>query len=64
MGMEESDYSKGETYSLNLGVWERMENPYGELEGFMCECGHQSQSASHYCSNCGRKMTGGEKKVR
>ena len=44
------------------GVWERMENPYGELEGFMCVCGHQSNAASPYCSQCGRKMAGGEKK--
>jgi len=44
------------------GTWERIENPYGELEGFICECGHQSDSASNYCSNCGRKMSGGEKK--
>jgi hypothetical protein len=42
------------------GVWERMENPGGELEGFMCECRHQSNAASPYCSNCGRKMSGGE----
>jgi len=40
------------------GAWERMENPYGELEGFMCECGHQSVAATNYCSNCGRNMSG------
>jgi hypothetical protein len=44
----------------NKGVWERMEDAYGELEGFMCERGHQSDAATHYCSNCGRKMSGGE----
>lgn len=44
------------------GIWERIENPYGELEGFICECGRQSDSASNYCSNCGRKMSGGEKR--
>jgi|GEM_PF-7059745 len=37
--------------------WECMINAYGELEGFMhTKCGHQSQSATHYCSNCGYKM--------
>lgn len=37
--------------------WECMINAYGELEGFMhTKCGHQSQSATHYCSNCGHKM--------
>jgi hypothetical protein len=40
--------------------WERMENPYGELEGFMCVCGHQSQSATNYCPHCGAKMDGSE----
>lgn len=43
-------------------AWERMENACGELEGFMCECGHQSNAATPYCSNCGRKMSGGGKK--
>lgn len=44
------------------GIWERIENAYGELEGFICGCGHQDQAATNYCSNCGRKMSGGEKK--
>lgn len=44
------------------GVWERMESACGELEGFICECGHKSDSATNYCSNCGRKMSGGEVK--
>ena len=56
----ESDYTKEETHPTNVGVWERIENPYGELEGFICECGSQSQCASNYCPNCGKKMTGGE----
>lgn len=38
---------------VKRGEWERMINPYGELEGFMCECGHQSQAATNYCPNCG-----------
>jgi hypothetical protein len=45
-----------------FGTWERMENAYKELEGFMCVCGRQSDEASNYCPNCGRKMSGGEKK--
>ena len=37
------------------GKWERMTNPYGDLEGFMCACGRTSQSADNYCPNCGAK---------
>lgn len=36
--------------------WERMINPYGELEGFFCTCGCQSNTASNYCPNCGQKL--------
>ena len=45
---------------MMCGEWERMENPWGKLEGFMCGCGYQSNAASPYCSNCGQKMSGGE----
>lgn len=38
------------------GQWERIINPRGELEGFICQCGHQSQSASNFCPNCGARM--------
>ena len=55
-------YGKEIKMDKQNGTWERIENPYGELEGFICECGHQSDSASNYCSNCGRKMLGGDKK--
>lgn len=51
-------------YNRQYGTWERMENAYGELEGFICRCGRQSNEASKYCPNCGRKMSGGEKKIR
>ena len=47
--------------SQQHGEWERMENAYGELEGFMCVCGRQSNEASKFCPSCGRKMSGGEK---
>ena len=52
--------AKAEGRLVGCGIWERMINPFGELEGFMCECGHQSLAATNYCSNCGRKMHGGE----
>lgn len=39
-----------------LQKWERIINPYGELEGFICTCGHQSNTASNYCPSCGVRM--------
>ncbi|MCB8818679.1 hypothetical protein [Desulfosporosinus shakirovi] len=45
------------------GTWERMGNPWGELEAFGWECGHFGPAASPYCPNCGRKMAGGEDKA-
>lgn len=36
--------------------WETVRDPYGNVEGFLCECGHQSLSASKYCPECGANM--------
>ena len=58
--LEEIIEAEAEGRLVGCGIWERMINPFGELEGFMCECGHQSLAATNYCSNCGRKMHGGE----
>lgn len=38
------------------GRWEVIRDPYGRVEGFLCECGHQSYSATKYCPNCGARM--------
>lgn len=38
--------------------WEVMRDPYGEIEGFLCSCGHESLSASNYCPECGARMGG------
>lgn len=38
--------------------WEVMRDPYGEIEGFLCSCGHESLSASNYCPECGARMVG------
>jgi hypothetical protein len=46
----------GELVEVKPGQWERIINPYGKLEGFICQCGHQSQSASNFCPNCGASM--------
>lgn len=40
----------------HYGKWEAIVNAYGELEGFLCECGRQSMEASNYCPSCGKKM--------
>lgn len=39
------------------GEWERIMDPYGELEGFLCKCGRQSCSADNFCSSCGMAMS-------
>lgn len=39
------------------GEWERITDPYGKLEGFLCKCGTQTYSASHFCPHCGAPMT-------
>lgn len=43
---------------VRRGKWERMVNAYGEIEGFMCECGCQSASAPNFCPSCGCDMRG------
>ena len=53
---------RGELVDIVHKGWERMINPYGELEGFICPCGHSSQSATKFCSTCGAIMSGGERK--
>ena len=50
-----------EEVELNERKWERMTNPYGALEGFLCPCGHSSDVAWDYCPKCGARMYGGEK---
>ena len=39
------------------GEWERITDPYGKLEGFLCKCGTQTYSASNFCPHCGGAMT-------
>lgn len=38
------------------GHWEEIRNAYGELEGWLCECGREVKSKYNYCPNCGAKM--------
>ena len=39
------------------GEWERIIDPYGKLEGFICKCGTQTYSASNFCPHCGGAKT-------
>ena len=39
------------------GGWERIIDPYGKLEGFICKCGTQTYSASNFCPHCGGAKT-------
>lgn len=39
------------------GEWERITDPYGKLEGFLCKCGTQTYGASNFCPHCGGAMT-------
>ena len=39
------------------GEWERITDPYGKLEGFLCKCGTQTYCASNFCPHCGGAMT-------
>ena len=39
------------------GEWERIIDPCGELEGFLCKCGRQSYSADNFCPSCGMAMS-------
>lgn len=40
-----------------MGEWERIIDPYGKLEGFICKCGTQTYSASNFCPHCGGAKT-------
>lgn len=39
------------------GEWERITDPYGKVEDFLCKCGTQTYSASNFCPRCGAPMT-------
>ena len=38
------------------GKWETITDPYGRIEGWLCECGRESKEKCNYCPNCGEKM--------
>lgn len=40
------------------GRWDTIRNAYGDIEGWLCQCGRESKSKDNYCPNCGAKMEG------
>ena len=42
------------------GKWEEIMDPYGRIEGWLCECGREVKSKDNYCPNCGAMMDGGD----
>lgn len=49
--------SREQVEKMWRGEWERITDPYGKLEGFLCKCGTQTYSASNFCPHCGGAMT-------
>ena len=38
------------------GRWEEIRDSYGNLEGWLCECGREVKSKDNYCPSCGVRM--------
>lgn len=39
------------------GKWEPIIDPYGRIEGWICErCGTETKQKSNYCPHCGCRM--------
>lgn len=38
--------------------WEEIRDPYGKLEGWLCECGREVMIKDDFCPKCGAKMDG------
>ena len=55
--MTKESISRERVEQVWRGEWERITDPYGKLEGFLCKCGTQTYSASNFCPNCGGAMT-------
>ena len=36
--------------------WEEIRDPYGTIEGWLCECGREVKCKENYCPSCGAKM--------
>lgn len=38
------------------GRWEEIRDPYGNLEGWLCECGREVKIKDDFCPSCGARM--------
>ena len=45
-----------EVAPVRHGRWEEVRDAYGNLEGWLCECGREVKSKDNYCPNCGALM--------
>lgn len=55
--LKEKTISRERAEKVWRGEWERITDPYGKLEGFLCKCGTQTYSASNFCPHCGDAKT-------
>lgn len=57
MSEEEFDaFPAADVAQVRHGKWEKIRNPYGNIEGWLCGCGREVKSKDKYCPNCGVKM--------
>lgn len=50
------DFPAADVAQVRHGKWEKIRNPYGNIEGWLCGCGREVKSKDKYCPNCGVKM--------
>lgn len=50
------DIPAADVAEVRHGRWEEIRDPYGNLEGWLCECGREVKSKDNYCPSCGVRM--------
>ena len=50
------DIPADDVAEVRHGRWEEIRDPYGNLEGWLCECGREVKSKDNYCPSCGVRM--------
>lgn len=51
-----ADFPAADVTQVRHGKWEEIRDPYGNIEGWLCQCGRKVISKYNYCPNCGAKM--------
>ena len=54
------DIPAADVAEVRHGRWEEVRDAYGNLEGWLCECGREVKSKDNYCPHCGALMDGKE----